>query len=271
MIDLKTVTLPAHICAALCISALSCACQREPRANPPDMPALKPRASVPDAATASAEEGKSIVLAPSHVVSGARAYYRVYGKWPARWSDVVAEGLGSAQVVTPDGKLVDPDDGRLDFQYDCMYERGISASNPVVTTSLDPTTQRAHSADVAQPQTYAAMLSYFKPGSHGFDYVERYASDTARLKQWAIIGQVRIGLIQYREVLGEYPPDLQTYLDWGQGVIDASSINPLTNDVYHGDGRANDIYYRFEANPDVMPLVMPVDADGEKCRAELSY
>jgi hypothetical protein len=217
------------------------------------------------------DETMDILFAQSHIVSGAVYYYKVYGQWPLTWNEVVSAGLCQTELLTPAGLPVNPDDGSLDFQYDCTYKCDARQSNPAVAVSLDFKNGGTHSAEIPAPRSYAFTLSFIEPGSPGYEFVESYRSDPERLKQWAIVGMIWLGLRQYRDLHGDYPHDLQEFLQSGIGTVDAASINPVTNEVIKGDGSANDIVYEYVDIPDVMPTILPVDADGERCRIQINY
>lgn len=219
-----------------------------------------------------ANEGSPVVLlAHSHVQTAARAYFKVFGHWPRTWKDIEREGLCQVELVTPAGAQIDPDDGKLNFLDDVTYEFEDRNPAPIVNWCSRFEETIIDHLEVQTPRTYVSVLDDFEPGWPGYDQVQECKADPARLKQWAILSQVRTGLRQYKVLYGHYPKDFQAFLDSGVGVIDSRSINTLTNDTYRGDGSPNDFLYEYIDVPGISPTLRPIQADGSVCQIHFNY
>lgn len=205
-----------------------------------------------------------------NALSATIRYFKVYEKWPTSWSDVRSAGLCPAALRTPDGKAVDPDDGTLDFDDDFTFEPPVSGQPPRLVLRMDALEAGLLDQEVPTPSSYSDILGRLEEGNPGYELVDAYLNDPARLTQWAIAGQLIHRIETYRYLKGHFPKTLDEYLASGMAVIGVDSVNPLTGRTYAGDGSANDFYYEY-IDEEVTPTIHPMDADGKPCRILVNY
>jgi hypothetical protein len=190
-------------------------------------------------------------------------YYKTHGEWPGSWAEVVASGIVTVQLRSVHGKLINPDDGSLDFVGDLQYVFQGSQTPPMIASLKQGGGVR---------QTRLGEAGTPKHLSQRWETVPAGVSDT----RWAASGLPALGRDQRRyqqiSVLGAYHAAIKlylgihgTYCDWqtlqssGLGPHAPGTINPLTGVPWKGDGSPNDLLLRSSTDgswPDGSPRVV---------------
>jgi len=168
---------------------------------------------------------------------------------------VVAEGLVQVPLTTTAGLAINPDDGRLDYLGDAMYMPPAGSSPPSIEIMVEIGDGMIHEKEISLPRSYSERFSTWMPQFNSL------AGDFNRLKQFAIVHQLSNAVLYHSGKYGEPPQSWDELLASEYSPIDHSSINPLTGDVFHGDGRANDILYEYLG--DGFVTLLPVNESGE--------
>lgn len=270
---------PSTIFAVLVVAATSwgmfTSCRTRdsvPNTNAEAMPGSTNDGARVDSVSNATSERQPVVYRISYgnALSATMRYYMVYGRWPGSWEDVRTAGLCLTETRTPAGRPVDPDDGSLDFDDDFIFQPPLDGKPPHLVLRLDASESGIIDQAVPTPLTYSDVLGRLEEGNPGYDLVNSYLSDPARLTQWAIAGQLTHRIQTFRYLKGRFPKTLDEFLASGMAVVDTTSINPLTGRTYAGDGSANDFYYEY-IDDEVTPTIHPMDADGEPCRIQINY
>ena len=213
--------------------------------------------------------GMHVDLAYTKVQLGAIYYYRIYGVWPAKWSEVVSAGLVQVPLLGWKMEVIDPDDGEPAFNSDISYiPSADQAKPPQIAELLTRDEPQVRYTTLGVPHTYSQSLGAVSKHFDVSEYEDCLSNDKC-LRMFAILGIVKSTLETYRELHGSYPSNWSEFLASGIGPIDEGSINPMTGERFYGDGRANDILYERLA-PDSFRLIH-VKANGEKPKLEITY
>lgn len=209
--------------------------------------------SVFSQASGTNETASRLALVPCTVLFARSmvADYRLRGHWPERWADVVAEGIFQTRLTSPDGSVIEPDDGHLDFMYDLVYEPSEDLQGVAhCWFAFDDEGLVTKRTDLEPGQTYA---DYFEISEQvirqaGDDPpVERYQDylgDDNMLRLFAILHCLNRGSVWiYTNLVGGYPPSAEALIDSGYSCVDMNSINPVTGLPFRFDGSPGDIGY----------------------------
>jgi hypothetical protein len=187
----------------------------------------------------------SMDLAFSWIEAGAQQYCAMTGTFPAAWTEVVSSGLVQAQLETPAGQAIDPDDGQLDFAGDLCYVRQDADTALIIYTVPTGSGFRHANLQLKGKTSYVDVLRVFDQ-TIGTDNAE--LAGVQELKLMAIAGMFHQMARDYQWVHGEFPATLHDLLESGIGPLDLKSINPITGQAFIGDGREWDVKYKVASN-----------------------
>ena len=184
------------------------------------------------------------------VQEGAQAYFKVFGTWPASWQDVEAAQLVQVELVSLSGNEIDPDDQSLDFAWDIQYVPQTGGNPPQIAQRVSVEDGRVNMYEIFPVKSYTERF-----GESENPDIRSALLNEDRLKQWAISGMLFRSLTLYLTLFEEYPETYQEFVCTGVTCIDSSSINPLTQESFKGDGSSNDILFFPKADPDTGEIV----------------
>jgi hypothetical protein len=263
----RIILLPL-LTAVLCLGAMQAASSQSASDTAPALGTAAP----------DADERPAMVLQPvatpdgvgefnydcTYLLSGARHFYRVFGRWPLSWREVCDCGLFQARLVLPGGSEIDPDDpappavpGEVRFR-----PAADAGSTPTVlscyaSTAGQPGAPAAegvvevHSTSLERGNTYADMFQA-KAAIQNEEVlaamnkqIAYLTGDPKRLLQLGLGDMILDGLMLYRMVHGDYPRTWQEFITSGISPVGADSINPLTGQVLRCDGSIGDYFYQY--------------------------
>jgi hypothetical protein len=203
-------------------------------------------------------------------------YYKLYGYWPESWQKIADAGLFTAELISVHGKVIQPDDNRLDFDGDLQYMYKGPQTAPVLAClrkHFDGSTQisyeRLEERWGDQPQTYADQYNSPPAGllSRPAHLVEHWRGEmgdlpTNRLRQHqrAVALAYHFAAYMFHSANGRHASWEELHL-MGFAPLKPGTINPQTGQPWAGDGRDNDLLYRVDA-PSVLACRM-VGNDGK--------
>ncbi len=193
-----------------------------------------------------------------------REYYRLRGEWPRSWEEVRASELVQADLFGPQGELLSPDDGRLDFPGDVIYIAP-SEADPAALMSALPLEAGlpAYNNTLQPPQTFAELLQQL-PADQRSALPDLQIE--AQWKLFSLAALLRIGMEDFFSSHGRLPDSLAELLASGQTTIDTSSINPVTGRPFAGDAQAGDFVFELVESKrpkSVSYRLLPVAPDGK--------
>ncbi|MEZ5338977.1 MAG: hypothetical protein R3F46_12025 [bacterium] len=190
----------------------------------------------------------TVRLADALVSTGARCFYRAYGRFPDNWDEVVASGIGSTSLMGYQLEMINPDDPTLNFPGDVYYENNRGTAF-VHCMSLDGSQERIR---LQIPSTYEATLLQMQDSMALTDdqrsRVLQIISDENQLQQFAILGSFSRSIELFRTIHDRYPSDLQEFLSYGFSPVADTTLNPVTGVPFKFDGSAGDIFLEFHSD-----------------------
>lgn len=214
-------------------------------------------------------------VAQSQVQIGIQMYSRVYGRLPTSWAEVTGAGLWQVPLVGFNLELINPDDGRLDFAGDVAYQ---PFTNPPTIACLvldgynKPVPQ---SIEVGPTQSFKDYFDWVKT-VYPDAPTDKILSDPKKLQQFAIIRGLKLTISTYRDIHGDYPKSYSELVSSGLGPISWTTINPVTDSHFKGDGSPGDLLYRYYPASEMKDgkssfLLQHVESDGSTSRFGYSY
>lgn len=187
-------------------------------------------------------------LAVHQVSLACRMYYKVKGRYPSRWGDVVAAGIYQAPLMGYNGEEINPDDGGLDFYGDVHYQLVGDGSSALVAelgyrSGMTTVYHRLKAAD-----TYVNLFR--RAADQGVDFWQGYLDDEPRMRQFAILGFIYRAAFVYKDLHGDFPLNLGELSAAGLAPVDANSINPVTGQQFQFTEAPGDIVYRYKIAKD---------------------
>lgn len=179
-------------------------------------------------------------LAQMHIVqAGLSRFHKVNGRWPAAWEDVVTEGICQRDLYSASGLRIDPDDGSLDFMFDCLYAGADGEGQAVIRYQGQD--GRAATTQLKPPESYAKVLSRLKrsaEGEEGLDpkLFDQVAADSPGLRLFALAGVCNELLMRFRVDQGRYPQSVSEFVDSGYAPFGQHAVNPRTGGPLLSDG-----------------------------------
>jgi hypothetical protein len=200
----------------------------------------------------------------TYLMSGARHFYRVFGRWPQSWREICECGLFQARLMLPGGSEIDPDDPAPpaapgEVRYRPAADGGStptilvcfasSAGQPAAPAAVSAVEVR--STPLEPGRTYAAIfqakiaIQNAQVAAAMNKQAAYLAGDQKRLLQLALGDMILDGLMLYRMVHGDYPRTWQEFIGSGLSPVGAGSLNPLTGQLLRCDGSIGDYFYRY--------------------------
>lgn len=172
------------------------------------------------------------------VQEGVYAYKYTFGIWPDSWQSVRDSGLCQVSLISPEGLSIDPDDGTLDFMWDVSYIRAEDYFNlPKTLTIMDINGPYVSTDPFEQISSLEEIVAKMP--------AERATKYTGLLNNtdWRIMAGIRRYfnrmLVHNRRVRSDWP-GWQDFVNSEWTPVGYQSVNPLTDELFHFDGRAND-------------------------------
>ena len=191
-------------------------------------------------------------------------YYRVYEKWPRSWAELRESGLVQVDLHSSDGKLIDPDNKKLDFSGDYRYIAPASEKMParIMSTIIDR--QSGNGNTILHPPKVYRYL--FNAQSFGVkNYLPAY-DDLPRVKLLACTALLRRGIGTFEDIHGRCPKDWDELIDSGLSAYDRLSINPATGQPFKCDGSPDNLEYKVTGDPELGRqswLLRAINKDGD--------
>ncbi|MCB1221002.1 MAG: hypothetical protein H7A35_08295 [Planctomycetales bacterium] len=215
--------------------------------------------------TASAQQADEMPANPAgyyparFIEHAVNRYYRVFGEMPGDWASLVASGIYPHQLTGPEGQVVDPDDGQLDFPGDA-YLQGSANFFTLVSENRDGSENRRI---LVQGETYVNQFKRIRLSRHLLPEhdarLKSYESNMDKLVQFAQVGLLNQAIQDYHGVFGMYPDTMEDLFSTGFTPINPDTPNPVTGVPYKFDGSPGDL--RLNAAQQ-FSAVLHVDEDG---------
>ena len=188
------------------------------------------------------------------LVEAPAVYYRVHGEWPKSWAAIVEAGLFMAPLRLFEGNIIDPDDGTDDFVGDMAYVYQGEQTKPLIVDASTMTPQQPNLSEVRDPgRTYA---EYYEQQACG-EWPEPYPGildDPDVLKLIAIREMlIRESVWMFVRAHGRLPRTWREFISSDLTPITERSVNPVTGDLFAGDGRPGDFLFEM-GGPNVAPI-----------------
>ncbi|MCB1218107.1 hypothetical protein KDL44_11985 [bacterium] len=188
--------------------------------------------------------GVIVNVAQAMVSKASSRYYRVYGRFPSSWSELLDSGILDVELRGYQLQPMDPDDGSLDYPSDVYFENN---KGQAFCHWLNPLTEQPHRIRLQFPSTYgkdlAEMSEVLQLPAEVDVLLRNYASDEQQLLQFAQLGLIRDFLGIYRDLHGNWPASMEQFMDSGLSPVGPGTLNPLTGQPYRYDCSAGDIRF----------------------------
>lgn len=205
-----------------------------------------------------------------------QAYYQAYGVWPATWDALIATGVLQTELRSPQGELIEPGDGSIDFRFDLYYDAAATLSD---TTGVGPALIRYRSKEAPEAvrtievpvrPTYRETLVTFAPRIDR--EWEPYVTPDA-LKLMMLAAMMHTAVLTFQLAHGEPPASLEELLASGLSPMDYSSHNPVTGQLLRFDGSPHDLAIISEPGGagSLGIRIEPVDGSGQPFRILMPY
>jgi hypothetical protein len=199
-----------------------------------------------EASTACADVEANKVNLPVNLVRfGSQAFYKVYGRWPTDWQEVVATGLVQVSLSIPGQGTVDPDDTALDFPGDVRYLGSDSVSGQCRLAVQNAHTPGTRIIEIDAPQTYSQLFPAIDATCEELGSPAIYShflESESWLRLLAIVGIAdNMCLVYYISNENQAPTSLSSLLDSGFMPINIGSINPVTGQAFSFTGGPNEL------------------------------
>jgi hypothetical protein len=164
-------------------------------------------------------------LAVNWVQFAPSVYYRVYGYYPEKWADVRNSGLVQIELIVG-GNVVDPDDGKFDFQGDIAYIYQGPTRAPQVSqlTSMNGMIVRTVQAAAAK-SSYLQLFDKFESG--GVEVPDQWTTQPSRLR-FGMCACANHALLQHYAIYRNGVLSMQELLGSPASPYDAESVNPAS-------------------------------------------
>lgn len=203
---------------------------------------------ITSAAQSDEQEGVRIYSAGPLVVRTIQAYYKMGGTWPANWAEIKRLRLFQADLITPDGQVVDPDDGNLDYNGDAVYVPPIRNELPrvIYVTNLGSGGRDITNYEIQAPATYHDRMLSIANSSVVQDH-ESWRNGAERVdlfRAFALASIMDLSIDLFKMCHGRVPNNLQELMSSGLSPIDSNSVNPTTGDPSIGTRDSYEVLYQ---------------------------
>lgn len=218
------------------------------------------------------------------VKAGLCTYYQLKGRWPDKWEDVVKEGIFLSDLVTVEGHIIDPDDSKMDYFGDVYYTPlGDGEVDARFTYVYDMDGMQIKQFVLEPPTTFADQYTWMaengqltRNNEKAKKYISALVQDPQRMKQIALATMLYKGIRLYNVIHGQPPATWNEYINSGLAPIKGDSINPVTGELFRGDGSAGDFLYKCYSpgeigNENPAIYFTHIDLDGNKPLVRMSY
>lgn len=153
-----------------------------------------------------------------------------YDRPPSSWQEVVDKGYASERyLMAPDGRKIDPDDGRLDFEFDITYLFNPIKKKGRILKWWGIINQKKD-MEVVSPLSFADQLEdqLMFGVQHGFDYWEHIGDEQLFFERNAIYQLMQRSIWYFHDVHHRYPASLQELFQSGLCSLGYDPVNPVT-------------------------------------------
>jgi hypothetical protein len=225
---------------------------------------------VPDSYSGLSADGKMLIDASlDRAKFGVLYYYRLHGAWPQNWRAVEEDGLVTASLTTPDGKAIDLDDGKTDFQWDIRYEyRGSNTPRFIESESATGQHEVVHEIEQAHGnlrlQTFAEILEKIKSKQslegqkHNLTLAR--CADSGWLKSFAAACVMQQLMEDYWLLKG----NVGSWADFRKSAFfpqSDSAIDSLTGRPWAADGTPNSLVWTNSTGAGIPPRLWILDKE----------
>jgi hypothetical protein len=184
----------------------------------------------------------------AQMTAGIKAYYALHERWPANWAAVKQDGLVTVPLVSPQGIVLDPDDGRLDCDFDLIYNAKPDGSDPDCILLHAKCDKRPIRLKLVKPPTYRTILLQLdrarakrNPGS-GQTFTA-WLDDPARMKLFAISMINNSLLVAFHGTKAGRVDSWQAFVASGCASVTPADVNPLTGQSWQGSGGPDNLVW----------------------------
>jgi hypothetical protein len=226
------------------------------------------------------DDGTYLQFASYWVKNGAQQYYRLNGRWPDSWHEVVEAGLFDAIMVNLQNQPIDPDATEIKNYGDVRYLPAQGSGDPQLVLAFYNDGMRTKFYAIPRPQTLAEQaadaaqqLNAKGDTQSASQLTQAMASDQVK-QQHALSVMLQRGVEMYAVAFNHYPDSIAELLGSGIGPFTPGSINPLTGQPFKGDGSPLDFSYYATPATDDRPAAFylnHVNADGQDARVYLIF
>jgi hypothetical protein len=192
---------------------------------------------------------------------GVSYYYKIHGSWPKSWNQVVSDGIVQTPILGWMLENINPDDPSLDFLGDFYLDTSYCSAgrNPFLRILTNYSGPYIYHKKCPKPsntylEVFAEIDERFYQGGDSFE--SQFPNLDEQMKMFAIIGMAKKGIGLYFTIHGDFPKSWTEFINSGLSPVNETSINPITGSRIYGDGRANDIYYKYTVNEDGKPIYL---------------
>jgi hypothetical protein len=206
-----------------------------------------------------AETPVGVLVAQYYVEAAPSMFHSLYGRWPSKWAEVQRSGLVTAELFSPLGQPINPDDERVDGLYDIVYSYS-DGQPPAVTTYLDFNGKPEKLMVALEPQI--PMREFLSRTSY-----RKLAEDPEAMRQVSIGRLLNMGIMFFNSKHGRWPSTWEEFILSDVSPLAPQSINSASGKKYMGDGSKGDFRFRAifdKAGKQTSAYVYWVDLSGQK-------
>ncbi|MEZ5337875.1 MAG: hypothetical protein R3F46_06375 [bacterium] len=187
------------------------------------------------------------------------AFHYAYDAWPRSWQDVRDSGICQKELFSPDGRVIDPDDGSLDFHWDIQFMPVADGKAPrlLIWEKRDgrepEIVEQALNATISLQQTLANMSGES----------EEYYAPLIADREWRRLEAIKRccnNLARWQQRLSGQASAVD-FLNSEWSPVSTASVNPLTGRRFRFDGSAHDLSVSTTKEGQLRFRHIPADAE----------
>ena len=178
------------------------------------------------------------------------AFMMRYDRLPTSWQEVVDKGFASDRyLMAPDGRRIDPDDGKLDFEFDVTY-----IFNPLKMQGRIlrwwGIINKKKDSEVTFPPSFADQLKDQRKfaAEDGFSGWENIGNEELFFDRNAVYLIIKRSIWYFHDVNGRYPTDLAELFGSRLCPLGSDPVNPVTHMKFSESSGDKLEYVRSEKN-----------------------
>jgi hypothetical protein len=207
-------------------------------------------------------------VAENMIRVAADVYFAAEGRWPESWAEIKEYGIVQTELFAPGAQVINPDDGKLDFFWDCTYEYSPTRNAASIKKLIDPVQGTVSQSELKAPTLsldsfvaeYESVINE-RFGENADDYSVGWVLEHPGARQLAVMMLAANSMLSLYELhTNERLSSPVEFISSGWNNFDAQSVNPLAGGPLLLDDTASQLGWINDGKYFIL-----VNAHGVKC------